>query len=85
MPYLLDHTYDMMESTELEAKMTPTEKKAWQPFWLVVHGFLDKNNNKGYKELVEILLSSTAYCVVECLNVRTHCTLTSGLPQIKLV
>jgi hypothetical protein len=40
--------------------MTVTEKKAWLPFWLVVHGFLDKNKNETYKELVQILLSSTA-------------------------
>ena len=60
----------MMQSTELEAKMTVTEKNAWQPFWLVVYGFLDKNDNKAYKELEEILLSCTAYCIVECLNVR---------------
>jgi hypothetical protein len=66
----MDHAYDMMQSTELEAKMTITEKKAWQPFWLVEHGFIDKNNNKTYKELGEILFSSTAYCVVECMNVR---------------
>jgi hypothetical protein len=60
----------MMKSAELEAKMTVTEKKGWQAFWLVVHGFLDKNNSVTYKGLVELLLSSTAYCVVECLNVR---------------
>jgi hypothetical protein len=47
--------------------MNVMEKKAWQVVCLVVHGFLDKNNSKTYKELVEILLSSTAYCVVECL------------------
>ena len=41
MPYLLDLTYDIIHSTELEAKFAVTEKKAWQPFWLVVHGFLD--------------------------------------------
>ena len=37
---------------------------------MVVQGFLDKNNNNTHKELVDILLNSTAYCVVECLNVR---------------
>ena len=74
MPYLLDLTYDIIHSTELEAKFAVTEKKAWQPFWLVVDGFLDIYNNKTYKELVEILLSSTAYCVVECLNVRFVCS-----------
>lgn len=69
MPYLLDLTHDTIQSTELESKMTVTEKKAWQPFWLVVHGFFDIYN-KTYKEPVEILLSSTVYCVAECLNVR---------------
>jgi hypothetical protein len=32
MPYLLDNTYDMMQSTELEAKMIVTEKNACQLF-----------------------------------------------------
>jgi hypothetical protein len=27
-PYLLDHTYGMIQSIELEAKMTVTEKKS---------------------------------------------------------
>jgi len=41
MPYLLDLTYDIIQSTELEAKFAVMKKKAWQPFCLVVHGFLD--------------------------------------------
>jgi hypothetical protein len=44
----------MLESQELENKMTAPEKKAWQAFRQVVDGFL--GNRKHYQQLIDALL-----------------------------
>ena len=43
----------MLSSTELEARMTPVEKAAWQAFRDVVQGFLGNKKVENYKEVVE--------------------------------
>jgi hypothetical protein len=46
----------MLNSDELENKMTAQEKKAWQAFRNVVDGFLGNKKSELYKELVNDLL-----------------------------
>ena len=47
----------MLASKDLEERMTPTEKNAWNAFRHVVHGFLGNNRSKNYKTLVEDLIN----------------------------
>ena len=43
----------MLDSKELEGKMTALERDAWQSFRSVVHGFLGGNKADNYEDLVE--------------------------------
>ena len=53
-------TRQMLDSKELEGKMTALERDAWQSFRNVVHGFLGRNKADNFEDLVETLLQT--YC-----------------------
>lgn len=46
----------MLESHDLESKMTLLEKNAWEAFRLVVTGFLGNNKQENYKQLVDNMM-----------------------------
>ena len=61
----------MLSSSELEAKMSLVEKRAWQAFRCVVEGFLGKNKMPNYKYLVEDLLAK--FCALGCrMSIKMH-------------
>ena len=52
--------WQMLDSKEIEGKMTALERDAWQSFRNIVHGFLRRNKADNYEDLVETLLQT--YC-----------------------
>lgn len=49
---------EMLQSQELEKRMSGLERNAWQAFRGVVTGFLGNNRNENYRELVGNLIQS---------------------------
>ena len=50
----------MLDSKELECKMTALERDAWQSFRNVVYGFLGRNKADNYEDFIETLMQT--YC-----------------------
>ena len=48
----------MLASSDLEAKMTYVEKKAWTSFRHTVHGFLGNQRSENFKCIIEDLIKS---------------------------
>ena len=48
----------MLASSDLEAKMTCVEKKAWTSFRHTVHGFLGNQRSENFKDIIEDLIKS---------------------------
>ena len=49
---------EMLQSQELEKRMSGLERNAWQAFRGVVTGFLGNNRNENYIEIVDNLIHS---------------------------
>ena len=54
-------TQQMLDSKELEGKMTALERDAWQSYRNVVHGFLGRNKTDNYSENFTANIQQT-YC-----------------------
>jgi hypothetical protein len=61
----------MLASQELEDRMSPIERNAWQAFRLVVQNFLGNNKSENYEELVDNLIEQ--YRLLKCrMSLKLH-------------